>query len=181
VLPLWYQFLSRSGEHDNQQPPSITIVSLTQVPPSILAANSAPRITASTSTPESQENRNAAPTEYIQGVLLRRLQMRKRAGLFPTAIKATTGPHDMGSGHRRDGLTPLFAQVSGSPMSELSDGDDGEAISDTPPVSSDSYKVPQVGKLQSASPATLWILSSGMSLRCGYLSVVSSLHVVEIL
>ena len=61
------------------------------------------------------------PNEYNQCVFIRYYTMRKRALMFPKVIKATAGPHDLGSGSNYDETLPELAVQSSSDSDTGSD------------------------------------------------------------
>jgi hypothetical protein len=79
--------------------------------------------------------------EYNQCVFIRYYTVRKRLGI-PRVIKAAAGPHDLGSGDRDDGESPLDVQCnsdSGSDaVSSLFDDDGDEDKSSDTSIESES-------------------------------------------
>ena len=53
-------------------------------------------------TPSDGTHAEAVPDGYDQCVFVRYFTIRKRAGIFPTIMRAAAGPHDLGSGSRDD-------------------------------------------------------------------------------
>lgn len=66
--------------------------------------------------------------DYKQCVFVRYYTVRKQMGLFPRVIRASAGPHDLGSGHNRGDTFPELVAQPGSPPDDEDDpmGGDGE-------------------------------------------------------
>ena len=74
---------------------------------------------------------------FKQCVFIKRYRIqRKWAGLGPKVIKASAGPHDLGSGNRFDGDEMEVCVEEGSNVSS----DDMEIVSDTMPVRKHNYR-----------------------------------------
>ena len=60
--------------------------------------------------------------DYNQCVFVRYFTMRKRMGFYPTVLRASAGPHDLGSGNNHDNTFPeLMVQRDTTPDDELDD------------------------------------------------------------
>ena len=76
---------------------------------------SPPSLTQSTSlTLSDSSGTDTLLDEYNQCVFVRYYTMRKRAGVFPTVIRAAAGPHDLGPGGRDDEELPEVEARSSS-------------------------------------------------------------------
>ena len=66
----------------------------------------------------------AVSNQYNQCVFVRYYTVRRKLLGIPRVIKASAGPHDLGSGDRNDGRSPLVAQSNSGSDTALSPFDD---------------------------------------------------------